>query len=122
MPLVDFRAARQEVRLAAVLELLGWRPRERTGAQVRGACPLHAARSPGSRSFAAHLGRGAWQCFVCGAKGNALDLWAQATGQRLYQAVLDLYDRLGLPVPWLAAGNKASRLGDKADAIGRPRA
>jgi DNA primase len=121
MPLVDFRAARSEARLAVVLELLGWRPRERRGDQARGACPLHGASSPRSRSFSAHLGRGAWQCFVCGAKGNALDLWARATGLGLYPAVLDLYDRLGQCVPRLRE-RPATPVRDKPDAIGRPRA
>jgi DNA primase len=117
MPLVDFRQARREVRLAVVLELLAWQPRERRGEQVRGACPLHGATSPASRSFSAHLGRGVWQCFRCGASGNALELWAQATGQRLYQAVLQLYDRLGQPVPWLRQARPAIPMRDKRDAI-----
>jgi DNA primase len=101
MPPLDFRQARREVRLAVVLALLRWQPHERRGEQVRGACPLHGATSPRSRSFSAQLGRGVWQCFRCGAKGNALDLWAQATRQRLYPAVLDLYEKLGQAVPWL---------------------
>ena len=120
MPLVDFRQARREARLALVLEVLRWQPRERRGEQVRGACPLHGATSPSSRSFSAHLGRGVWQCFRCGARGNALELWAQATGQRLYQAVLDLYDRLGQPVPWLWRARPVTVMGDKTDAIGKP--
>ena len=49
MPLVDFSAARPEVRLAAVLELLHWQPRQRRDEQVRGACPLHGPTSPRSR-------------------------------------------------------------------------
>jgi DNA primase len=122
MPPLDFRQARREVRLAAVLELLGWRPREQRGEQARGACPLHGSTSPGSRSFSAHLGRGVWQCFRCGAKGNALDLWAQATGQRLYPAVLDLYERLGQAVPWLPVARPRTQMGDKSDAIERSRA
>jgi DNA primase len=121
MPLVDLRQARREVRLAWVLGLLGWHQRERTGAQVRGACPLHGSTSPRSRSFSAHLGRGVWQCFRCGASGNALDLWAQATGQGLYPAVLDLYDRLGQSVPWLRPVTPA-HYREKPDGIDRPRA
>ena len=89
MPLLDLRQARREVRLADVLELLGWRARARVAAQVRGGCRLHSAQSPTSRSFSAHLGRGVWHCFRCGASGNALDLWAQATRQQLYPAVLE---------------------------------
>jgi DNA primase len=118
MPLVDFRSARREVRLAAVLELLRWQARERRGEQVRGACPLHGSTSPRSRSLSAHLGRGVWRCFVCGAAGNALELWACATGQGLYPAVLQLYDRLGQAVPWLVRARPATPMGDKRDAIG----
>src|SRR5262249_22939415 len=84
MPLVDFRLARSDVRLAWVLGLLNWRPRERRGQQVRGACPLHGPTSPRGRSFSTQLGRGVWQCFRCGAAGNALDLWARTTGLGLY--------------------------------------
>jgi DNA primase len=103
MPLVDFRQARAEVRLADVLQLLGWTARTRVGAQVRGACPVHRSSSPTSRVFSAHLERGLWQCFRCGAAGNALELWAQVTGQGIYQAVLDLYGRLGWALPCLPA-------------------
>ena len=119
MPLIDLRQARKEIRLRRVLELLGWRPRERRGEQVRGACPLHAATAPRSRSFSAHLGRGVWHCFRCEASGNALELWARATGQSLYQAVLDLCDRLGREVPWLQPVRSASCEGDKTDVIER---
>jgi DNA primase len=101
MPLIDFRQARSEVRLAEVLELLGWRWCERRGEQVRGPCLVHGSSSPRSRSLSAHLGRGVWRCFVCSASGNALDLWARATGQELHAAVLELYGRLGRDVPWL---------------------
>jgi hypothetical protein len=87
--------------LSAVLELLGFVPRTRSGLQLRGPCPVHGGQSPTSRTFAAHLGKHAWYCFRCGGGGNALDLWARATGQELYAAVLDLYQRLGRRVPWL---------------------
>jgi hypothetical protein len=109
MPLIDLRQARSEIRLAVVLELLGWRGRERSGGQVRGPCPVHRSSSPGSRSFSAHLGRNVWRCFVCAAKGNALDLWARATGQELYPAVLELYRQLGRAVPWLGPPRPPTR-------------
>jgi DNA primase len=121
MPLVDFGAARREVRRAAVLELLHWQPQKRRGEQVRGVCPLHGSTSPRSRSFSAHLGRGLWHCFRCGAGGNALELWACATGQSLHPAVLDLCERLGLRVPWLVRARPAARMGDKRDAIDKTR-
>jgi DNA primase len=108
MPLVDLRQARAEIRLAMVLDLLGWHARERRGEQVRGSCPVHGSSSPNSRSFSAHLGRSIWRCFRCGASGNALDLWASATRQELHPAVLELYRRLGRTVPWLASVESSS--------------
>jgi DNA primase len=99
MPWLDFRQARADVRLAEVLGLLGWTARARAGPQVRGACPVHQAPSAAGRAFAAHLGRGVWHCFGCGASGNALDLWARGTQQGIYPAVLELYRRLGRTPP-----------------------
>jgi DNA primase len=101
MPGIDFRAARSQVRLAEVLELLGFEPRSRWRDQVRGPCPVHRSRTPTCRAFAAHLGQGLWHCFRCGAGGNLLDLWVAVTRQDLHAAVIDLYTRLGREVPWL---------------------
>jgi DNA primase len=109
MPLIDLRQARSEIPLSVVLELLGCTPRTCAGGQWRGPCPVHGSQSPTSRSFAAHLGKNLWHCFRCGAGGNALDLWARATGQELYAAVLDLYRRLGRLVPWLPSAAKKDK-------------
>ena len=109
MPGIDFRSARLQVRLAEVLELIGCVPARRCRDQVRGPCPVHRSRAPHRRACAAHLGRGVWHCFVCGAGGNALDLWARTTRQPLYAAVLELYRRLGRPVPWLPPAAKTDK-------------
>ena len=106
MPGIDYRAARSQLRLAEVLDLLGFEPCERRGDQVRGRCPVHESRSARSRSFTAHLGKHAWHCFSCGASGNALDLWVAVTRQPVYAAVLDLYTRLGRDVPWLPSSRR----------------
>jgi DNA primase len=102
MPLIDFRAARAQLRLADVLHLLDFAPSTRKADVLRGPCPVHRSRKAASRSFAAHLGKGVWHCFACGAGGNVLDLWATVTQQALHPAVLDLYARLNRDVPWLA--------------------
>jgi len=99
MPRIDFRQAREEIRLNAVLELLDYRAQQQTGEQLRGSCPVHGSRSATSRCFAAHLGKSVWHCFRCGACGNALDLWAAVTRQGIYEAVGDLYRRLGREAP-----------------------
>jgi DNA primase len=115
MPGIDFRQARSQVRLAEVLRLLGWEACRRWGEQVRGPCPVHGSKGPRSRSFAAHLGRGVWHCFVCGAGGNALDLWVAVTRQPLYPAVLDLYGRLGRALPWLPRPAPGRRGGSREE-------
>ena len=101
MPAIDYRNARAQLRLADVLELLGYQARWRQGEQLRGGCPLHGSRSATSRSFAVHLGKNVFHCFRCGAGGNALDLWAAHARLPLHAAVLDLCGRLQQPVPWL---------------------
>ena len=114
MPGIDFRSARLQVRLAEVLELIGFVPARRCRDQVRGPCPVQRSRAPHRRAFAAHLGRGLWHCFVCGAGGNVLDLWAALTRQPLHGAVIDLYRRLGREVPWLP-GPAPGRRGDRKE-------
>lgn len=99
---IDFREARARVRIGEVLALMGYQWRRLVGgAQARGPCPLHRSRSASSRAFAVHLGKNVYHCFVCGAAGNALDLWAGWTRQSCYAAVVDLYQRLGRDIPWL---------------------
>jgi CHC2 zinc finger len=113
MPAIDFRAARSEISLGTVLGLLHWQPCGGWGEQVRGPCPMHGSSSSRSRSFSAQLGRNVWQCFRCGASGNALDLWAGVTGQPLYSAVLSLYGQLGRTPPWLGSAPSCSSKGEQ---------
>ena len=98
---IDYGAARAQVAVAEVLALLGFEPASRARGQVRGPCPVHRSRTSTSRAFAAHLGKGLWHCFRCGAGGNVLDLWRAVTRQALHAGVTDLYTRLGRAVPWL---------------------
>ena len=100
-PAIDFAAVRAVVTMAAVLNLLGFRPASSRGAQQRGPCPLHGSTAGTSRCFSVNLDAQTFQCFKCGRSGNALDLWVQATQQNAYDAALDLCQRLGIPVPVL---------------------
>jgi DNA primase len=107
MPGIDFRQVRQRCSMAEVLDLIGFVPRLRYGAQVRGCCPVHRSEAPTSRSFAVHLQRQLYHCFRCGSAGNQLDLYAAVTQQGLYAAAVDLCVKLHREVPRLPA--KASR-------------
>ena len=101
MPGIDFHLLRAEIGMDAVLNLLGFVPSERRGAQVRGPCPVHRPGSPRSRSFSANTAKNAYRCFHCGLSGNQLDLWAAATRQPLYQAAIELCALLHHPIPRL---------------------
>ena len=109
MPGIDYRKARARLRLGAVLDLVRFQGRRGWDGQVRGPCPVHQSRSRTSRAFVAHLGKGVWHCFVCGAGGNALDLLVAVTRQPLHAAVMDLCQRLGQDVPWLTPRSTSAR-------------
>ena len=105
MPGIDFREVRSLVSMAEVLELLGFHGRAASGKQLRGPCPLHGSEES-SRVFSVNLAKNTFQCFKCGAAGNHLDLWASASKKSLYEAALDLCQRLGREVPWLRPGQR----------------
>lgn len=99
---IDFHQLRANITMAEVLELLGFVVRERSGDQVRGACPLHEPSPSGKhRSFSANLRRHLFRCFKCGAAGNPLDLWARTSKKSIYEAALDVCARLHKEVPYL---------------------
>lgn len=60
---------------------------------------MHGASSPKSRSFSVNLTKNTYQCFKCGSKENALDLWAAATQTPLYEAAITLCEKLNLKMP-----------------------
>ena len=105
-PAIDFAAVRAAITMSAVLQLLGFAPRSTRGSQQRGPCPLHGSTSGTSRSFSANLEAHTFHCFKCGHSGNALDLWAQATQQNIYEAAMDLCGRLGIPLPTLPGAER----------------
>jgi putative transposase len=100
-PPIDFPAVRAAISMAAVLQLLGFIANSTKGAQLRGPCPLHGSTSGTSTSFSANLNRNAFHCFKCRKQGNALDLWAQVYNQTIYDAAINLCERLNIPLPTL---------------------
>ena len=80
---------------------LGFVPRESSGDQLRGPCPIHGSSSPKSRSFSANVGRNAYRCFKCDSSGNQLDLWAAVTKMDLHAAAIDLCEKAQVDIPWI---------------------
>jgi transposase InsO family protein len=104
-PAIDFTAVRAAITMAAVLQLLGFTANSKCGAQQRGPCPLHGSTSGTSRCFSANLDEHIFHCFKCGCSGNALDLWAKARQLTIYDAAIDLCERLNIPLPTVPASN-----------------
>jgi putative transposase len=99
-PSIDFAAVRALITLAEVLALLRYVPTRRRGAQQRGPCPVHGSTAPTrSQCFSANLDHNICHCFKCSFGGNALDLWVAVTGQNIYDAAVDLCQKLGRPLP-----------------------
>lgn len=103
---IDYAALRALVPISAVLQLLGFKPIERRGHQLRGPCPIHGASSPRSRSFSVDIAGNMFQCFVCGEAGNQLDLWIAATRLPVRKASILLAERMGIEVPRLVRKQK----------------
>jgi transposase len=94
---VDFAFLREHITIEQVLRHLGHYDQLRgSSQQLRGPCPLHGSASIRSRTFSVELGKNAFQCFKCKAKGNAIDLWAHLTNQTAYDAALDIAETFNL--------------------------
>ena len=104
MPGIRFAEVRARVTMAEVLGLVGFVPCETSGDQVRGPCPVHHSASPSGRSFSANLRSHVYRCFKCGSSGNHLDLYAAATGRGVFEAAIELCDRLDREIPWMLEG------------------
>ena len=92
---------RAAITIAQVLALLGFVPRSDRGGQQRGACPFHGSNRRTARCFSVNTQAHSFHCFKCNRSGNALDLWAQAQRLSIYDAAIDLCQRLNIPVPLL---------------------
>jgi DNA primase len=77
---VNYKSLRSELSFIEILHHYGVELKER-GTQWQGFCPLptHEGKRQ-SPSFSANVGRGIWQCFGCGAKGNLIEFAARMEG------------------------------------------
>jgi putative transposase len=97
-PAIDFAAVKAHAKIEDVLRLLGTTGQTRRN-QHRGPCPLHPRSKGTARCFSANLEKNLFQCFKCGAGGDAIDLWAKAQRKTPYDAAIDLAVRLNLNLP-----------------------
>jgi DNA primase len=101
MPGIDFRLLRERIEMREVLRILHFEPTNRGGDQWHGPCPVHASQNPRSRSFSVNVRLGRYQCFTCGSRGNALDLWSAVHGLDVYAGAVELCPLLQVEIPWV---------------------
>ena len=71
-------------------------PLEPTGREYRACCPFHDDTTP---SFTVTTEKGFYHCFGCQAHGNAITFLMQYDGLGFRQAVAQLTEQAGLPLP-----------------------
>lgn len=101
MPGVDFQVLRQEITMEQVLSQLGFQPKNKSGSQWRGVCPIHETTSERGPTFSVNVDTARYQCHKCQSKGNQIELWAAVKRLSIYDAAVDLCKALGRDVPWI---------------------
>lgn len=96
---LDLRLLRDLIRPLQVLAALGWVPKSRERASVRGPCPVHVSRSAGSRSFS--VGDTWWRCHSCRAHGDGVALWAAVRRVPVLEAAYQLCREFQIAPPYL---------------------
>ena len=122
--LLDYAAIRARISIADVLAIINAGLIHAPASQCRGRCPLHERDQPvdcGSTCFSANLQRSLFKCFRCGAQGNQLDLWRLYTKLPLYQATLDLCQRLHITPPPRRTVEPESRNSKTGQTVTTPR-
>ncbi len=80
----------------------------KAGTSYKGLCPFHAEKTP---SFNVNRDRGFFHCFGCGAGGDVFKFMELEEQLGFQDAVRQLAQRFGIPVPELEGGDRA---GDSA--------
>ena len=89
--LEDIRAATDIVELISPYVKL-----KKKGKNWFGLCPFHNEKTP---SFSVNQDRAMYYCFGCGAGGNAITFLTEHDGMSFPQAVEELAQRAGIPLP-----------------------
>ncbi len=69
---------------------------KKAGANYSGLCPFHGEKTP---SFSVSPSKQFYHCFGCGKSGNAIGFLMEHNGMSFIEAVKDLAQSMGMPVP-----------------------
>jgi len=75
---------------------------KKAGANFLGLCPFHAEKSP---SFTVSPSKQFYHCFGCGAHGSAIGFLMEHSGLSYVEAIKELAQSVGMPVPDDGAGS-----------------
>ena len=82
---------------ADVVEIVGRHVQlKKAGANYSGLCPFHGEKSP---SFSVSPTKQFYHCFGCGKNGNAISFLMEHNGMSFIEAIKDLAQSMGMPVP-----------------------
>lgn len=108
MPSINFDFVHRQITLIQVIELTGFRLCERSVNMARTACPCRCTDSP--RICSVSFAKSMWQCWRCRVGGGALDWYRHFVRKPIYEATIDLYERLGLDLPTRPHRNSLQRV------------
>lgn len=93
----------EEVRARAdIVEIIGEVvPLKKAGREYRGNCPFHEEKTP---SFYVNPGKGVYNCFGCGAKGDVFNFVRERLGMEFIEAVKYVAGRAGVEVREVKSG------------------
>lgn len=95
MPSLDFESIKRAITIDEVMSLIGWKGQLEPRGTERGPCPVHGSKNPKSRSFCV-TGQ-EWYCHGCKQGGGVLELYRLVCQKPIYEATLELCERLGRP-------------------------
>jgi DNA primase len=91
-------------------------PLKKSGANLAACCPFHSEKSP---SFTVSPTKQFYHCFGCGAHGTAIGFLMEHTGMSFPEAVEQLAQQAGLPVPrTTAASHETGPRKDELEQLG----
>jgi DNA primase len=83
---------------------------KKAGANYQACCPFHSEKTP---SFTVSQSKQFYHCFGCGAHGSAIGFVMQYSGLGFIEAVEELANNLGMPVPREVSTQMGSRAQEK---------
>lgn len=86
----------------SLLDLVGkYVKLKKSGSSFLGLCPFHGEKSP---SFTVSEDKGFYHCFGCGVHGDAVEFLTSYAGLNFREAITELAERLGRPLPSATSG------------------